>query len=404
MPRSEASSVSAGLASAPARAPSTPVSSSNPELAARIAEFIALSGGWLSFDRFMALALYEPGLGYYARHDRPEGPFGRGPSGGSDFVTAPHLSPLFARALARQVAEGLAATDSAVITEFGAGTGRLARQLLQALQTDGVRVECYQIVDLSGALRQRQRESLEGVGVEVRWLDAWPERIGGVVLGNELLDAMPVRLLHRTPTGWQERGVALASPSAGRGVAFDWADRPTDLRPPVDRPLDGPWLPGTVIELPEQAPAFVRSLGERLDAGLVLLVDYGFPQDEFYLSQRLRGTLMCHRAHRADDEPLHDVGAKDITAHVDFTAMALAAQEVGLDVLGYTSQANFLLNCGFADDVAQAPPIERPDALRLVHEHEMGELFKVIALGRLGHYPAPDGPLGFRRGDRTHRL
>jgi SAM-dependent MidA family methyltransferase len=404
MPRSEASSVSAGLASATLRSSPTPGALGHPALAARIARGIVQDSGWWPFDRFMARALYEPGLGYYARNDRVDGPFGRGPRGGSDFVTAPHLSPLFARALARQVSEALATSGVRVITEFGAGTGRLARQLLQALHDVGARVDRYQIVDLSGALRERQRESLDGVATEVAWLDAWPNRLDGVILGNEVLDAMPVRLLRREATGWAERGVVLAPPSSVDDPVFAWADRPTDARPPVDDPVDGPWQAGTVVELPEQASAFVGSLGDRIGTALALLIDYGFPQHEFYLAQRHAGTLMCHRAHLADDDPLQDVGAKDITAHVDFTAIALAGQAAGLDVLGYTSQANFLLNCGFADDLAAAAPIERPDALRLVHEHEMGELFKVIALGRGLGGAWPDGPLGFRRGDRTHRL
>jgi SAM-dependent MidA family methyltransferase len=372
-------------------------------LARRIADEIQAAGGWLPFDRFMALALYTPGLGYYARAGRSDGPFGRDPRTGSDFVTAPHLSPLFALALARQVAEAFEATGSRVLTEFGAGTGLLARQLVEALAALGSPLERLDIVDLSGTLRARQAASLHGAGVPVRWLEAWPDMLEGVVIGNEVLDAMPVRLLVRDGGLWRERGVGLRGGGAGASApAFAWVDRDTDAVPPVDQPVDGAWVDGTVVELPEQASAFVRSLGQRLRRGVALLIDYGFPEREFYLAQRGRGTLMCHRAHRAHDDPLVDVGEQDITAHVDFTAVALAAESVGLDVLGYTSQAHFLLNCGLAADLQQAGVRERTDGLRLVHEHEMGELFKVLALGR-GAYPSAP-PLGFVRGDRTHRL
>lgn len=378
-------------------------------LAARIADDIRAAGGWLPFDRFMALALYAPALGYYARDDRPDGPFGRDPRGGSDFVTAPELSPLFARALARQVAEGFEVAGARVLTEFGGGTGRLARQLVDALAAQGTPVERVDLVDVSRALRARQAEALAGAGPEVRWLDTWPDAIDGVVVGNEVLDAMPVRLLVRAGDRWRERGVGLSPEADGRpGAAtaspFSWVDRDTDAAPPVEHPVDGAWIEGTVVELPEQAPAFIRSLGERMRHALALFIDYGFPEREFYLAQRLRGTLMCHRAHRAHDDPLVDVGAQDLTAHVDFSAIALAAQQVGLEVMGYTSQANFLLNCGIAADLATASPRERPDALRLVHEHEMGELFKVLALGRGLDGAVARGLLGFAHGDRSHRL
>jgi SAM-dependent MidA family methyltransferase len=176
------------------------------------------------------------------------------------------------------------------------------------------------------------------------------------------------------------------------------ADCPTDARPPVA----GPFVPGTVTEIHPQAQAFVATLAERLGRGLVLLVDYGFPQDEYYHPQRTGGTLMCHRAHRADPDPLADPGEKDLSVHVDFTAVALAAQEAGLEVLGYTSQARFLLNCGIAPLLEAATLPERASAQKLLTEHEMGELFKVIALGR--GLPAGFLPVGFGAGDRTHRL
>jgi SAM-dependent MidA family methyltransferase len=350
---------------------------------------LADAGGWLPFDRYMALALYAPGLGYYSRGSRQ---FGAMPASGSDFVTAPELSPLFGAALGRQVAQALAATATDEVWEFGAGTGALAAQLLDGL---GERVRRYHIVDLSGGLRARQRERLAPFGDRVCWHDALPDTLQGVVVGNEVLDAMPVQLLHWDGAQWFERGV-----SAGAcGLVF--ADRATALRPP----LAAAFVPGTTVEIHPQALAFVATLAERLARGAAFFIDYGFPDAEYYLPDRVGGTLMCHRAHRADTDPLADVGAKDITAHVNFSAIALAAQDAGFEVLGYTSQARFLLNCGIAPLLLAAQ--QRGDwpavaaAQKLLAEHEMGELFKVIGLVR----GAPAfAALGFTEGDRSHRL
>lgn len=342
------------------------------------------AGGWLPFDRFMALALYEPGLGYYA-HSAPK--FGLMPESGSDFVTAPELSPLFGRALAVQVRQTLEVAGTGQVTEFGAGSGALAEQLLDAL---GDAVQDYAIVDLSGVLRARQQARLARFGDRVRWLDRLPDVITGAVVGNEVLDAMPVQLLHWDGAQWFERGVV------AQGDGWAWSDRPTTLRPPVD----GPFPPGTVTEIHPQAEAFITSLAERLQRGAAYFIDYGFPEAEYYHPQRAGGTLMCHRGHRADPDPLSDVGLKDITAHVNFTGIALAAQNAGLDVLGYTSQARFLLNCGLLGLLESADAAQRGMAQKLITEHEMGELFKVIAIGR----GLAIDPVGFSSGDRTHRL
>jgi len=353
-------------------------------LAGVIREAIASAGGHLGFDRFMALALYAPGLGYYANAS-PK--FGHLPSSGSDFVTAPEMSPVFGRTLAAQIAQALQASGTDSVTEFGAGSGALAVQLLGAL---GDRVRDYRIVELSGTLRARQRDRLAGFGDRVRWLDAWPEPIRGVVIGNEVLDAMPVQLLHYDGAQWFERGVTV------QGDDFAWSDRPTELRPP----LDSAFVPGTTIELHAQAEAWTAGLATRLERGVAILVDYGFPQAEYYHPQRHGGTLMCHRAHRADADPLRDVGLKDITAHVDFTAVALAAQAAGCEVIGYTSQGRFLINCGIAAQLERATLPERVMAQRLITEHEMGELFKVLAFARDCRFE----PIGFAVGDRCHRL
>ncbi len=354
----------------------------------RLTTAIAENGGWLPFDSFMAMALYEPGLGYYARGSQQ---FGHLPptatSPGSDFVTAPELSPLFGRALARQVAQALGASDTHEVFEFGAGSGALAVQLLTAL---GDAVQRYSIIDLSGSLREKQAQTLAPWADRVQWLSALPDAMNGVVVGNEVLDAMPVQLLQFDGESWFERGVAVQAGS------FVWADRPTALRPPGAHAF----VPGTVTEIHPQAEAFIRTLAAHLQRGAAFFIDYGFPEAEYYHPQRHGGTLMCHRAHQADDNPLVDVGDKDITAHVNFSGMALAGQDAGLDVLGYTSQAHFLMNCGLLDLMQGADVRTVANAQKLLTEHEMGELFKVIGYSRGCTFE----PIGFARGDRSHTL
>ena len=301
-----------------------------------ICSAIAAADGWIGFDRFMELALYTPGLGYYA-HDSLK--FGALPGrNGSDFVTAPEISPLFGYALAKQVAQALAHTDTAEIWEFGAGSGALAEQLLEALAQMGARLTRYTIVDVSAALAQRQQQRLARFGDLVHWAQTWPEHLDGVVVGNEVLDAMPVQLLSRHEGIWFERGVGMAAagdqPEPDKQV-FAWQDRPTALRPPVEPEGAHDYL----SEIHPQAQAFVRSLAQRLRSGCAFFLDYGFGQDEYYHPQRAGGTVMCHRAHQSDSDPLTLVGHKDITAHVNFTGLALTAQDAGLEVLGYTSQA-----------------------------------------------------------------
>jgi len=353
------------------------------QLKQRIRAAIAGNDGWLPFDRFMALALYEPGLGYYANGGRK---FGAMPGSGSDFITAPEMSPLFGCALAVQVAQALQACESGEIWEFGAGSGALAAQLLAEL---GDRVDAYHVIELSAELRERQALQLQRWDRRVHWHDRLPERMDGVLLGNELLDAMPVQLLHWDGRQWFERGVATA------GESFVWLDRPTPLRPPADY-----FVPGTVIEIHPQAEAFVRTVASHMGRAAAFFIDYGFPEAEYYHPQRTGGTLMCHRAHMADADPLSEVGLKDITSHVNFSGIALAAQDAGLEVLGYSSQARFLLNCGLAELIQGSTLRERIAAQRLINEHEMGELFKVVALARGIRFD----PLGFASGDRSHRL
>jgi SAM-dependent MidA family methyltransferase len=352
-------------------------------LAGHLGRVIEEAGGWIGFERFMAEALYAPGLGYYARSDRQFGAF---PESGSDFTTAPEMTPLFGRALARQVAQAMEACGVDEVWEFGAGSGALALQLLGAL---GDRVSRYTIVDLSGALRARQQATLAAFANRVQWADRIPDAMNGVVVGNEVLDAMPVALLHWDGERWRERGVVR------RAEAFAFEDRDTPMRPPID----SAFTPGTTVEIHRHARAFVATLAGRLARGAAFFVDYGFPEHEYYHPQRTGGTVMCHRAHRADTDALSDVGAKDITAHVDFTGIALAAQDAGMAVLGYTSQARFLMNCGVLELAAGADARELSAVHKLLGEHEMGELFKAI-----GFATQPFDALGFRDGDRSHRL
>ena len=344
----------------------------------------------MGFDRFMALALYTPGLGYYAHGSRK---FGLMPGSGSDFVTAPELSPRFGQALARQVAQALQATSTHEIWEFGAGSGALAGQLLEAL---GPQITRYTIVDLSGALQARQREHLAAWGDTVRWVGELPAQMQGVVLGNEVLDAMPVQLLARVQGVWHERGVAVED-----GI-FVLADQPTPLRPPMEVAGQHDYL----TEVHPQAEGFIATLADRLQAGAVFLLDYGFPEHEYYHPQRSMGTVMCHRGHLADTDALQDVGEKDITAHVNFSGIALAGQDAGLQVLGYTSQARFLLNCGVLDGMDDAPLSERVMVQKLINEHEMGELFKVIgfAVNSAANPWTGWQAMGFGAGDRTQTL
>ena len=364
----------------------------------RIATEMQQSGGWLGFDRFMELALYAPGLGYYANGSTK---FGTMPQGtrkkdgsvtgaGSDFVTAPEMTALFGYTLAQPLAQALQATGTFEIWEFGAGTGALALQLITALKAMGQRVDRYTIVDLSDSLKERQRHTLREHLDVVHWAAALPEAMQGVVIGNEVLDAMPVKLLARIKGAWLERGVVLENGD------WAWADKPTGLRPPLKINGEHDYL----TEIHPQAEAFVRTLGDRLTLGAIFLLDYGFPEAEYYHEQRHMGTVMCHRAHLADGNPLEAVGLKDITAHVNFTGIAVAAQDAGLEVLGYTSQAHFLMNCGIVELMQNASLPERVAAQKLILEHEMGEFFKVIGLVKGADFAC----LGFANGDRSHRL
>ncbi|MEM5384775.1 class I SAM-dependent methyltransferase [Paraburkholderia phymatum] len=373
-------------------------------LVSRIRAEIDANGGWMPFDRYMERALYAPGLGYYSGGAIK---FGRRAEDGSDFVTAPELSPLFAETLARPVAQALGASGTRHVMEFGAGTGKLASGLLNALSELGARFDSYSIVDLSGELRERQRETIEAqapaMASRVRWLDALPEQFEGVVVGNEVLDAMPVRLFARSGGQWHERGVAFEN------GALRFADRPVQSTHDAaflrDLEIDGDG--DYVAETHEAALAFTRTVCTMLTRGAAILIDYGFPRHEYYHAQRTQGTLMCHYRHRAHGDPFLYPGLQDITSHVEFTGIAEAGVDAGADLLGYTSQARFLMNAGITEALSAIDPSDIPHFLpaanavqKLLSEAEMGELFKVIAFSR-----GIDGTLdAFARGDRSHTL
>jgi SAM-dependent MidA family methyltransferase len=366
-------------------------------LARLIEREIAAGGGWLSFARYMELALYAPGLGYYMAGARKLGPDG-------DFVTAPEISPLFGRALARQIAP-LVRAELPELLEIGAGSGALAADLLLELE----RLDClparYLILELSADLRSRSRDTIAARAPRhmnrVSWLNALPPAFTGVVIGNEVLDAMPVNVYSREGESLAELGV-----EAVQG-AFRWAGRP--LAPSERASLDADCFPASSYrtEIQSAARAFIGTLGATLERGAAFFFDYGFPRHEYYHPQRASGTLMCHYRHRAHDDPFFLPGLQDITCHIDFSAMARAGRAAGLDLLGYASQAQFLVNCGITDllgetpaeDVAAYAPLAAA-VQRLLSPAEMGELFKVIAFGRKVVLPLP----GFSSGDRSRTL
>jgi SAM-dependent MidA family methyltransferase len=368
-----------------------------------IGDAIEAAGGWIGFDRYMALALYAPRLGYYSGGAAK---FGRDARDGSDFITAPELTPFFARTLARQFAP-LIALDLPRVLEFGAGTGRLAADLLLALETEGALPETYQIVELSGELRVRQQETLAAraphLASRVQWLDELPAQFEGVIVGNEVLDAMPVRLFARLDGRWHERGVALAD---GK---FTFEDRPLadDAVPDALRALPGDH--DMVTETHAEAEGFTRAVGAMLTRGAAFFIDYGFPAAEYYHPQRAEGTLMCHYRHHAHPDPFLYPGLQDITAHVNFTGIAEAAVDAGLSVAGFASQARFLMNAGITELLMELDPTDARAFLphanavqKLLSEAEMGELFKVIVLTRGLDDALPLA--GFARGDRVHAL
>ena len=343
----------------------------------RITAEIAARGGWISFARYMELALHEPGLGYYAGGARKFGAQG-------DFVTAPELGSLFGRSLARQLRE------FPRVLEIGAGSGALAEVLLNELDCE------YLILETSTELRDRQRKRL---GDRVRFLDSPPARFSGAVVANEVVDAMPVHAVAWREAGVMERGVAFEKQLVWKETPASGALRDAAQEIEVSIPYES--------EINLAGNAWIRTLAEHLESGAIFVIDYGFPRAEYYHPQRSMGTLMCHHRHRSHGDVFLEPGAQDITAHVDFSALAAAARESGLELLGYATQAQFLVNCGITEVLAEVnaenalhyAPIAA-EAQQLLSPAEMGELFKVLAVGRGMKQPL----LGFSRGERSHTL
>jgi SAM-dependent MidA family methyltransferase len=382
----------------------TPDEASHGErLAERLREIIRASGGWIGFARFMEAALYEPGLGYYSAGARKLVAAG-------DFVTAPEVAPVFSRCLARQCAEVLETLGGGDILELGAGAGAMAAVVLAELDRLDRLPGTYRILDVSADLRARQRETLERAVPHlldrVAWLDRLPEPFDGVTVANEVLDALPVERfairggeVNALGVAWQfgrfEAAEARASVDLRRGVRA------------IETEL-GTRLPdGYVSEINVGLSAWLASVGAVQRRGVQLFVDYGLPRREYYAPERRQGTLGCHFRHRFHDDPFTRLGLQDITAWVDFTAVAEAAQAAGLEVAGYTTQAHFLIGCGIGDHVADVAHLDVAERVNLSRQvmvltlpGEMGERFKVIALAR--DYP---GALrGFAARDLRHTL
>ena len=374
------------------------------KLLGQIAREITHSGGRLPFDRYMELCLYAPGLGYYSAGLRKFGESG-------DFVTAPEVSPVFARCLSRQCRQVLAELGGGELLEFGAGSGRLAVDLLRSLERCDRLPARYLILEVSPDLRARQKQTLWNevprLADRVYWLDSLPESgFRGVVIANELLDAMPVNRFRIEGDEILEQYVGL---DAEGEITPLWGAASEPLEAAVRNLMEGAHdrFDDYESEMNLRAAPWVQAVAQRLQAGMVLLIDYGYPRGTYYHPQRNRGTLMCHYRHRAHPDPMLLPGLQDITAHVDFTAIARSALKNGLNVCGYTTQAFFLMGCGLDRLIAESDPGDvRPHmelvqgVKRLTLPTEMGERFKVLGLSR----GLAEAPIGFSVLDQRERL
>ncbi len=376
-------------------APSAAAATSSEALKNLIAADIREHGGWIPFSRFMELTLYAPRYGYYTGGAHKIGAAG-------DFVTAPTLTPLFGRALARQLAPLLPQTDGNIY-EFGAGTGELAADLLQSL-SDGLKH--YYIIEISNELAERQRahicRKVPEAAEKVVHLTELPDTFDGIIIGNEVLDAMPCELIRREHGQFWQIGVALEH------SAFVQTPRPLDqadllATAAASFPPNEPYT----SELHPAQHAFIRTLAGKLVRGGMIFIDYGFDAAQYYHPQRHTGTLIGHYRHHTVHDPFFHIGLTDLTAHVNFTDTAQAGTDGGLDLIGYTTQANFLLNLGITELLAQTAEPGTPAYIRettalhkLLGQHEMGELFKVMAFGRGVNVDWQ----GFISGDICHKL
>ncbi len=379
---------------------STEAAESSAQLTQHIAHIITQNGGAIPFSQFMQLALYAPQFGYYTGGAHKIGAAG-------DFITAPTLTPLFAQTLAVQLAELLPQT-AGNIYEFGAGTGALAADLLNALSEYSGSLKTYHIIELSTELAERQRAHIQQHAPQfanrVIWLHALPETFDGILLGNEVLDAMPIERIRRTETGaLQQAHVAI------QNQQFTWQFQPlteAHLLQTANQYL--PNIPHYTSELHPTQHAFIQTLANRLTRGAMIWIDYGFDAAQYYHPQRTDGTLIGHHRHHSIHDPFYRVGLTDLTAHINFTDIAEAGVNAGLDLIGYTTQAHFLYNLGLLDQLAaQHPRTDTPEYIQAAHavqqltaQHEMGELFKVIAFGK--HIDIDWR--GFTIGDLCHKL
>jgi SAM-dependent MidA family methyltransferase len=363
--------------------PSPDASAHSQQLAEHIASTIIAEGEWIPFSRYMELALYAPGLGYYAAGARKFGSEG-------DFVTSPEISPMFAKCLALQAAQVLKDIGGGDILELGPGSGVFAADLWEALKEMGSLPRRYLLLEVSPDLRERQRALLaQRFPAEIdrfEWIDRLPGKIRGLVIANEVLDVVPCSLVHRdSGGGYSEQGVILTE----AGFAFE--DQPLQDGE-LKRRAATAFPPGDydyVSEINFAAEALVRTIAASLEAGVALFIDYGFPEREFYHPQRSMGTMRCHYRHRVHGDPFFMPGLQDITAHVDFSAMGRAAEQGGAEVFGFTTQAYFLISCGLAVLVSAGDPTMTLSRLkgtsavhRLIGPSEMGELFKVLGFGK----------------------
>lgn len=341
-------------------------------LAEHIRKTILDCGGWISFAEYMRLALYAPGLGYYSAGATKFG-------SGGDFVTAPEISSLFGKTLAHWASGWLSANPDTDILELGAGTGKLAFDLLSELEAP---LRRYFILEVSADLRKRQEETLQGYADKVTWLEALPDHFDGLIIANEVLDAIPFELVCWNENEIAQRGVCI------REGNFAWCDRALQEGALLEaaRAIQVP--PGYVSEIHLGAQALVRNLAGILRKGMLLFFDYGFGRREYYHPQRHKGTLMCHYRHHAHDDPFYLPGLQDITTHIDFSAIAESGIDAGLQFIGYTDQAHFLINCGITEILGRVSPENTATYLplcsefqKLVSPAEMGELFKVMGFG-----------------------
>lgn len=364
-------------------------------------QIAGIDNGWISFADFMQAVLYTPQLGYYSGGMQK---FGNIKSGGGDFITAPEMTPLFSQTLAQQASQVLETTQGDIL-ELGAGTGKLAADLLLALDALGQLPTQYFILEVSGYLRGVQAHALKEVLPEalfqrVVWLDALPDSFVGLIFGNEVLDAIPVHLLVKNSGTLQERGIVFDG-------GFKWQDSVLQGEM-TQHPMKEISLPENYLtEVCPAASGLMNSLANALERGAVLMIDYGFSASEYYHPQRNQGTLMCHYQHYAHSDPLINIGLQDITAHVNFTAIAEAGVSQELALHGYCNQAQFLMNCGMLDLLAKTSPDDvltyAPMAAavqKLMSPAELGELFKVIAFTKQLEIPL----MGFTSGDKSHTL